>query len=287
VSAGAVRAFLARHGLAPHRDRGQNFLVDEGLADRLVELAGVARGDTVVEIGTGLGILTRALAARGARVVSIEVDAGIVRALRAEQALPEGVELLHADAVQFDLAGLVRAAAPPVRVVANLPYSASAPLLRRLLDLRDALCDWSLMLQRDLVDRLLAPPGTKQYGSLSVLHRLSVTLERKCTLRPGCFHPAPQVASAFVRFVPLAEPVLRAGELARVERLVRAAFSVRRKTLANALRAAGLPLAHGEALEATLQSAGLDTRVRAEQLDPALFLALTRALGVTPDAAAS
>jgi 16S rRNA (adenine1518-N6/adenine1519-N6)-dimethyltransferase len=151
VSVTDVRSFLARHGLAPHRDRGQNFLVDASQAAQLVDLAGVQCGDSVIEIGTGLGILTRALAARAARVVSVEVDAGIVRALRAEGVLPESVELLHADALQLDLRELVRRVPAPVRAVANLPYSVSAPLLRRLLDLAADLSDWcALRSPRDI-----------------------------------------------------------------------------------------------------------------------------------------
>ncbi|HEY5657119.1 MAG TPA: 16S rRNA (adenine(1518)-N(6)/adenine(1519)-N(6))-dimethyltransferase RsmA [Myxococcota bacterium] len=285
MSAADVRSFLARHGLAAHRDRGQNFLVDPALAEQLVSLAGVAAGDSVIEIGTGLGILTRALAARAARVVTLEVDAGIVRALRADALLPPGVELLHADALVFDLAALADGLPSPVRVVANLPYSISAPLLRRLLDLRGQLADWSLMLQRDFVDRLLATPGSKHYGSLTVLHRLAVALERKRTLKPGCFHPVPKVASAFVRVTPHAAPVLRPGELECVERVARAAFSTRRKTLANALRGAGIAGPDGAALEVTLAQLGLDARVRAEAVSPEGFLDLSRALAPAPAAA--
>jgi 16S rRNA (adenine1518-N6/adenine1519-N6)-dimethyltransferase len=285
VSAADVRSLLTRHGLAAHRDRGQNFLVDANLAGQLVELAGVAPGDSVLEIGTGLGILTSALAARAARVVTLEVDAGLVRALRAEQLLPDGVELVHGDALTLDLAARVRDLPTPVRVVANLPYSISAPLVRKLLDLRGLLADWSLTLQRDFVDRLLAAPGSKDYGAFSVLHRLAVVLERKRTLKPGCFHPVPKVGSAFVRFVPHATPLLGPGELARVERVARAAFATRRKTLTNALRGAGIAGPGGAALEVTLQQVGLEARVRAEDVSPECFLALARALPPAPRAA--
>jgi 16S rRNA (adenine1518-N6/adenine1519-N6)-dimethyltransferase len=273
VSAGEIRALLARHGLAARRSLGQNFLVDPGRAARLVTLAGVEPGDTVLEIGTGLGILTRALAARGARVTSIEIDAGLLRALRAESLLPEGVRLVEGDALALDLAALLDEAPPPRRVVANLPYSVGAPLLRRLLDLAGRLEDWSVMLQRDVAARLLAAPGTRDYGSLTVLHRLVVETRRCDELAPGCFHPAPKVRSTFLRMRPLRPAPLAPGELARVERLVRAAFGTRRKTLANALRAAGLAGAAEH-----LARAGIDPKVRAEALAPDVFAALSREL---------
>jgi 16S rRNA (adenine1518-N6/adenine1519-N6)-dimethyltransferase len=276
VNAGQVRAFLARHSLVARRDLGQNYLCDVGLAQRLVGLAGVEPGDTVLEIGTGLGILTRALAERAARVVTLEVDAGLVRALRAESLLPSNVELLHADALAADLLGLAAAAGAPVRLVANLPYSISGPLLRKLLDLHESLVDWSVMLQAEVGARLVAEPNTKDYGSLTVLHRLLVEVKREMKLSGGCFFPPPKVDSVFLRMRPLAQPALALGELPELERFVRAAFGQRRKTLANALRGAGLDT---RALGQQLDALGLDPRARAESLAPAELLALSRALG--------
>lgn len=276
VNAGQVRAFLARHSLVARRDLGQNYLCDVGLAQRLVGLAGVEPGDTVLEIGTGLGILTRALAERAARVVTLEVDAGLVRALRAESLLPSNVELLHADALAADLLGLAAAAGARVRLVANLPYSISGPLLRKLLDLHESLVDWSVMLQAEVGARLVAEPNTKDYGSLTVLHRLLVEVKREMKLSGGCFFPPPKVDSVFLRMRPLAQPALALGELPELERFVRAAFGQRRKTLANALRGAGLDT---RALGQQLDALGLDPRARAESLAPAELLALSRALG--------
>ncbi|HKA14470.1 MAG TPA: 16S rRNA (adenine(1518)-N(6)/adenine(1519)-N(6))-dimethyltransferase RsmA [Myxococcota bacterium] len=267
-----VRELLARHGLAPSRDRGQNFLIDERVAAELVERAGVLPDDSVIEVGTGLGILTRALAARAQRVLTIEVDAGLVRALRADALLPDRVELRHADALALDWPALVRERAA-TRVVANLPYAISAPLLRALLDLRGLLRDWSVMIQRDVADRLLAEPGSRAYSSLSVLYRLCAALRRERDLAPGLFFPVPNVRSSFVRATPHARARIGAGELAWVEEVVRAAFGQRRKTLANALRGAGFP----DPIEACT-AVGIDPRARAESLAPEAFLALSRAL---------
>ena len=234
----------------------------------------------MLEIGTGMGILTRALAGRAAKVVSLEVDAGLVRALRAESLLPGNVELQHADALEADLLGLARAAGTPVRLVANLPYSISGPLLRKLLDLHAALVDWSVMLQAEVGARLVAQPNTREYGSLTVLHRLLVDVKREMKLAGGCFFPPPKVDSVFLRMSPLPQPALSAAELPEVERFVRAAFGQRRKTLANALRGGGVDTS---ALAPQLAALGLDPRARAESLTPVEFLALCR--GLASDAA--
>ncbi len=276
VDTPSIREILARHGLAPSRERGQNFLVDERVAAELVDRAGVEPGDSVIEVGTGLGILTRALAQRAERVLTIEVDAGLVRALESEALLPANAELRHADALALDWPGLVRERAA-TRVVANLPYAISAPILRLLLDLRGSLRDWSVMIQRDVADRLLADPGSRNYSSLTVLTRLCVTLRRVRDLAPGLFFPVPNVRSTFVRATPLADAPIGADDLASVERVVRGAFGQRRKTLANALRGAGF-----REPAAACETVGIDPRARAESLEPEAFLALARALARVP-----
>jgi 16S rRNA (adenine1518-N6/adenine1519-N6)-dimethyltransferase len=279
LSAADIKSFLARHGLLARRDLGQNFLVDETLAARLVELSGVEPGDRVIEIGTGLGVLTRALAKRAQHVVTIEIDSGIVRALRADAALPDNVELVHADALEFDLAECVGARTGPVRLVANLPYSVSAPLLRRCLDLRDRLEDWSVMLQSEVATRLLARPGSRDYGSFSVLHGLTVAFSKAMELSPNCFFPVPKVDSTFVRITPLDTPLVDDGELRQVEQVVRAAFAKRRKTLVNSLRAGTLRTEHSaDDLKAALSRCAIEPLARAESLSPEQLLALAREL---------
>jgi 16S rRNA (adenine1518-N6/adenine1519-N6)-dimethyltransferase len=276
VSPAEIRGLLERHGLRARKDLGQNFLADERLAARLAAEAGVGPEDAVLEIGCGLGVLTRALAGRARRVLALEIDAGLVRALREEGLLPEAVELIHADALEADLRGLLAAERAPRRVVANLPYVVSSPLLRRLLDLRDLLAGWAVMLQREVAARLLAGPGSRDYGSLGVLHRLTVRVERVCDVHPQCFWPVPQVTSRFLRIEPLAGGP-DAAALAEVERVARAGFAHRRKTLANSLREALGAGAPGD-LEARLASAGIEPGVRAEAVPPEGWLALAGAL---------
>jgi 16S rRNA (adenine1518-N6/adenine1519-N6)-dimethyltransferase len=244
-----------------------------------VRLAQVGESDGVLEIGTGLGILTRALAQRARAVTTIEIDAGLVRALTAEAVLPANVRLVHADALAVDLGRETDALAgggTPVRIVANLPYSVATPLMRRFLDLAPRLAGWAVMIQREVARRIGAQPGTSDYGSFAVLHQLVARVRLGLALGPQCFYPAPRVASSFVLLTPLSDVTLRPGELEAVERLVRAAFAHRRKTLVNSLRQ------HGELdpapVAAWLARAGVDERTRAEALAPAQWLALAREL---------
>jgi len=277
LSRDGVRDQLARSGLAAHRARGQNFLVDARIADEIAEQAGIGPGEAVIEIGPGLGVLTRALAARARRVAAVEIDAGLVRVL-AEEGLPDAVEVIHGDALAIDLDALACRLGPDVRVVANLPYSISSPLLRRLLDLRGRLRSWVVLVQSEVALRMSARAGSQDYGSLAVLHELCARVERLRSLPPHCFHPAPKVTSTLVRVTPLDPARLVDDELAWVERVVRAAFGQRRKTLLNALRAGLRPARDPEVLVGILERLGIERRARAEALEPAAHLALARAL---------
>jgi 16S rRNA (adenine1518-N6/adenine1519-N6)-dimethyltransferase len=278
-----LRELLDEHGLRLSRDLGQNFLIDTDLADDLARRAGASAGDLVFEVGTGLGVLTRALAARADRVRSVEIDSGLVRVLEAESLLPDNVELVHADALEIDWRAWVDEADQPVRVIANLPYSVATPLLRQLLDLSDGLEDWSVMLQSEVAERLVGEPGSRAYGSFTVLHRLVADVDTIATVSPGHFFPRPKVNSSFVRIWPRANSPLLPGELVRVERLVRAAFSQRRKRVTNGLDRIAEKRwpeldkrARRERLEALLRSAGIDPGLRPERIEPEAWLALSR-----------
>lgn len=275
MSASQARAFLERHGLAAHRARGQNFLHDERVAERLVALAGVAPEEGVLEIGTGLGMLTRVLAARARRVETVEVDAGLVRALAAT-GLPANVRLHHADALAVDLAALLRALGAPARIVANLPYSVATPLLRRFLDLRAGVRGVAVMVQRELAQRMRARPGSPDYGSLAVLLAWTLTPGASSDVPPSCFFPAPKVTSTFLCMSPREGGGIGDEELVAYEPLLRAGFAHRRKTLVNSLaRAADVEASRTAAV---LREIGLGERARAEELDPGQWLALARRL---------
>ncbi|MEE3330565.1 MAG: 16S rRNA (adenine(1518)-N(6)/adenine(1519)-N(6))-dimethyltransferase RsmA [Myxococcota bacterium] len=272
-----TRNLLERRGLHLRRDLGQNYLIDGARADQLVELAGVQPGDTVIEVGTGLGALTRAIAARAERVVTLEIDGGVVRALREEQLLPGSVELQHVDALKIDLKGLV-GSSPRERtcLVANLPYSSATPLLREMLDHREVFRDWSVMVQREVAARLVAEVGSKDYGSFAVLHSVAARVERLTDVAANAFFPVPNVVSTFVRVVPHRDESSPPDnqELLRIERVVRAVFGQRRKTIANGLKAGGF----GAEAAAALERVGIDARVRAERVGPEGLRSLAQAL---------
>lgn len=281
MSDSGLRALLGKHSLHLRRELGQNFIVEEKVAERVVALSGIDPSHSVIEVGTGLGMLTRAIAARAKSVITVEIDSGLARTAQAEGLLPANVELIHADALKLDLAEMIRKLKREqgggVCFVANLPFSAASPLLRRLLDLRHELVDWSVILQKEVADRLFAPVGSGDYGSFAVLHHLTAQLGQQSVLSANCFFPKPRVDSALVTICARKETDLQADELERVERVVRAAFGKRRKTVLNALRGGGVA-GDSKDLQATLERVSIDPRARAETIAPESFLALTRAL---------
>jgi 16S rRNA (adenine1518-N6/adenine1519-N6)-dimethyltransferase len=261
-----------RPPLRPLRSLGQHFLADRGIVRRIVAAADVGPDDTVLEIGPGRGILTEALLESGARVVAVEMDRGLHAALAERLGAEARLTLHHGDALRFDLATLP----VPYKVVANLPYQVTTPLLFRLLEAHPAPSVAVVMLQREVADRLLAAPGTKAYGVLTVGVQVRATAEACFPVPPGAFRPPPKVRSMVVRITPLAAPALREAEMAGFMAVVRAAMGRRRKTLKNALAALGRPVPE---IEAALATAGIDPGVRGETLDVPDFVRLYRALG--------
>lgn len=261
---------LRRHGLRPKKEWGQNFLGDEGVLAALAGLAGAGEGDTVVELGAGLGHFTRALAATGAHVVAVERDRELVPVLKAEL---EGLDVAvaEADAKSFDLQAAAREAGRPVVLCGNLPYHLSSPILFHLLDQREGVRRAVLLLQAEVADRIVSPPDSREYGLLSVL--LQHVAEARIGLRVGrhAFTPPPEVESAALVLDFLPAPRAQVSSEERFRALVKAAFAQRRKTLWNALKT--VPGARD-----ALGRAGIDPQRRGETLSVAEFAALERGL---------
>ncbi len=246
---------------------GQHFLHDPGVIERIVAAIDPRAGDRLVEIGPGLGAITLPLLARLPELHAIEIDRDAIRHLREASGQSPALHLHEGDALQFDLAGLDDGRG--LRVVGNLPYNISTPLLFRLLEQRSHIRDMHFMLQKEVVDRMAAAPDTEHYGRLTVMLAPWLRVEPLFDIGPGAFRPPPRVVSTFVRLAPLAEP-LPIEQPRCYASVVAAGFSQRRKTLRNALKAL---LSQEE-----IRAAGIDPGARAETVPAAGFAALARQL---------
>lgn len=252
--------------LRPSRRAGQCFLVDPAVLGRIVAAARIVPGEPILEIGAGTGTLTEALAAAGARVTALERDRRLAALLRA-RGFPAGdVVVVEADALTFDLAGWLAAVGGSAKVVANIPYQITSPLLLRLLDLASELAVVVLLIQREVAARLVAQPGSKAYGALTLACHYRAEVEVVAEVPRTAFHPAPAVQSAVVRLTPLDRPRVSVPDGALLFAVIRAAFGQRRKTLRNALLGARPLRLRPPQLDAALASAAIDGRVRGEAL---------------------
>lgn len=272
-----LREVIRRHGLAAKKSLGQNFLFDLNLASRIARAAGPIEGVGVIEIGPGPGGLTRALLALGAaRVIAVERDDRAIAALQEIAThYPGRLDIVAADALTFDAAPHLPSI--PVRIVANLPYNIATALLVRWLTIEpwppwyDAAV---LMFQREVAERIVAAPGSKSYGRLSVLVQWRCEARIMFDVNAAAFVPPPKVTSSLVRIVP--RPIPLACERRLLERVTQAAFGQRRKMLRQSLR----PLSVDT--PGLIAQAGLDPTARAEDISVAGFVALAQALAATP-----
>ena len=254
---------------------GQHFLEAAWVA-KVIDALHATRDDAFLEIGPGRGALTRPLAARAGRVVAIEIDRDLA-GLLIEQQLPN-VRVIQADFLDIDLAEALRDEPRPLRVAGNLPYNVSSPILFRLLGAADGgrvFSDATLMLQKEVADRLVAKPGRKEYGVLGIQVALTADVEHLLTLPPGAFRPPPKVTSAVVR-LRFRPPVVDVGDPRVFERIVRGMFLQRRKTVANALRPVADALGHRSA--ELLERAEVDGKLRPEALTLDQIARLSRAV---------
>lgn len=255
-----------------HKKRfGQNFLQDQNIVDKILQAADLVPEERAVEIGPGLGALTDRLLAAAGQVHVMEVDRDLIQRLEARQ---EPRLVIHAgDALQLDWNPLLPD--PPYKMVANLPYNISSQVVFKILDHRRLFGRLVLMFQKEVGDRLCAGPGTKDYGILSVFCRLWYDVHRVVRVPPGAFYPPPKVNSVVLSFEPLDRPRVQVTDEAFFRRVVKGAFGRRRKTLRNALGAAGFT---PQAVEAACGKVGIDPSRRGETLDLEEFARLSEAL---------
>ena len=246
---------------------GQNFLADPNVVSKIIQAAGITPDDTVLEIGPGTGVMTRELARAAGRVIAIELDERLAKMLQEELDEMDNLQVVMADALKYDFTSLPVA----VKVVANLPYYISTPIITRLIEARDKISLMVLMLQKEVARRITAPPGGKDYGYLSVMVQLWTEARMLFTVPAGAFNPVPKVDSAVVTLRTLDHPSAIAKDYDFFEKIVSAAFSQRRKTLRNALRSSRLIADEGIA---RLDEGGIDAARRAETLSVAEFARL-------------
>ena len=280
-----TKKILAEHGLAPKKRYGQNFLIHRKTSEDIARAVQIDQGDTVVEVGVGLGALTLPLAQLAQKVIGLEIDGGLVRYHHENQGLPANVQLLHEDILSADFQRLSRMSGGTLKIMANLPYSISNPFIFKLIE-NSTLVDWAvIMLQKEMAERLLAAPSTKAYGIPTVLLGACATITKLMRVKPDQFHPRPKIDSLVIhidfRSTPKQLTDVPEYDPALFQQVVRTAFAQRRKTLEN-------NLANGEFLKSenrkekksaaasALRAAGLSPERRAENLSIIDFIRLTR-----------
>jgi 16S rRNA (adenine1518-N6/adenine1519-N6)-dimethyltransferase len=259
----------------PRKRFGQHFLEPVWVA-KVIDAIHVAGDQTFLEIGPGRGALTRPLAERAGRIIAVEIDRDLAAALAAEN-IPN-LRVIQSDFLELGLETALKDERQPLRVAGNLPYNVSSPILFRLLKAANGgrfFTDATLMLQKEVADRLAARPGGKEYGALAIQVALTADVDHLLTLPPGAFRPPPKVTSAVVR-LRFRPPALDVGDLRVFERIVRGIFLQRRKTVANALRPVADSLGHPA--NQLLERAGVDGKLRPEALTLGDIARLSRAV---------
>ncbi len=283
-----TRETLHSNKLAPKKRFGQNFLVHKGTAEAIVRAGKVSSTDTVVEVGVGLGALTLPLAATAKYVFGYEIDSGIIRYHQEQGDLPANVTLVHQDILKADFPELAQQCGGSLKILANLPYSISNPFIFKLIDNAPLISTATIMLQKEVADRLMAAPNTKDYGVPTVLLASCASVHKLMTLKPGEFHPRPKIDSVVVTLDfshgakrPLAE---QDYDFVLFRRLVRTTFNQRRKTILNTLTGANLwedlaradKTTHKERIRLAIEQAQLQPSARPETLSCIDFINLAK-----------
>lgn len=280
---GATRYILEKYGIRARKKYGQNFLIEAGVIRRIIDAAGITKDDCVLEIGPGIGSMTQLLADAAGKVVCVEIDESLRPVLEETLEDCDNVTILWQDILKTDLKAVCEDhnGGKPLKVVANLPYYVTTPILMQLLEQKNVFTSITVMVQKEVADRIRSGPGSKEYGALSLAVQYFARPEEVLTVSPSCFIPRPGVDSSVLCLEAYTEPPVECREKVMFA-LIRAAFNQRRKTLANAI-------SHGYSLDgrqfsreevvAALEEAGLPATVRGEQLSLEQFAQLSLLLG--------
>ena len=279
-NAKSTAEIINKYGFSFRKRFGQNFLIDEHVLNRIMDAALIDENDGVIEIGPGIGTMTQRLCERAGKVVAIEIDNDLIPILQETLSGYSNVKIIHADVMKTDISKLIEEEfeGRDVRVVANLPYYITTPIVMNLLENRYPIASITIMVQKDVADRMRALPGTKDYGALSLAVQYYADTYIAANVPPNCFMPRPKVGSSVIRLDVRKNPDAEVTDEKLMFDLIRAAFNQRRKTLTNAVsNYAGLDLSKEE-VEKALTKLDLPATVRGESLDLSQFAALSNIL---------
>jgi 16S rRNA (adenine1518-N6/adenine1519-N6)-dimethyltransferase len=272
----SIRKELAEHGLIPKKGWGQHFLIDRNILTKVIQTAQVEKKDVVLEVGPGLGEMTIALARQAKQVIAIEIDPKLVELLKKKLVDFPNIDVVKGDILALDFKKSFSQLRQRVKVVANLPYQISTPLLFHFIDSRKVFSTLTLMLQREVAERIVATPGSKAYGPLSIFMQLFLDLSIRFFIKPSAFFPPPKVESAVVHLVWREKPMVELGDERWFKKVVKGCFGYRRKTLINGLKHSGLSLPYD--IEQRMEKIEIDPRRRPETLSIQEFARLANSL---------
>ena len=268
---------IQKHGFAFQKKFGQNFLIDAHVLDKIIAAAGVTADDMVLEIGPGIGTMTQYLAERARQVTAVEIDTNLIPILKETLSDYDNVTVINEDILKVDIKKLAEEynGGKPIKVVANLPYYITTPIIMGLFESGVPIDNITVMVQKEVADRMQVGPGSKDYGALSLAVQYYAKPEIVANVPPNCFIPRPNVGSAVIRLTRYEEPPVQVKDEKKMFALIRASFNQRRKTLVNGLGNAGLPGITKESAAAALEQMDLSPTVRGETLTLEQFARLS------------
>lgn len=273
-------ATIKKHGFDFQKKFGQNFLIDRHVLEKIIDAAEITKEDCVLEVGPGIGTLTQSLAECAKKVLAVEIDEQLIPILKETLSAYDNVEIIHADILKMDLQAMVDKyhQGNPIKVVANLPYYITTPIIMELFERKIPLDSITVMVQKEVAQRMQVGPGTKDYGALSLAVQYYAKPYLVANVPPNCFIPRPSVASAVIRLTRYSEPPVQVRNEALMFQIIRASFNQRRKTLVNGIgNAAELPYTKADVAQA-LKRLGISESVRGEAFNLEDFARLSDAL---------
>lgn len=276
-----IKHIMKRHGIAFNKKFGQNFLTDEAVVDSISEMSGVSKNDAVLEIGPGIGTLTYSLLSFANKVVSVEIDSGLIPVLSETLSEFDNFELINSDILKLDLNELIqdKFAGEPPFVIANLPYYITSPILMYLLESKIPFKRIVVMVQKEVADRLSSKPGTKDYGVITAAVSYYADVKTLFEVKRDCFIPSPNVDSAVIELVPRQHPTCKPKSEDMFFKTIKASFAQRRKTLLNSISKSGYIPLPKEEIERAISDCGISPSVRGETLSIDDFAKLSDKFG--------